>query len=296
MNLRCLKTIIAVAEHATFLEAAAALGLSHSAVSLHIKTLEEELQVALVDRTRRPPVLTERGLALVERARRMMELLDEIAALGSDERLIGALKVGVVLTAMTNLLPPALAALHKAHPKLHVDIHAGLSADLAQQIRLREIDVAVTTMPAAPVEGLHSRRIADEPLFVIAPAGVAEDSDAALLGAHPFIWFNKKTWAGQQIAQHLHQRGILVRERMEVDSLEAIEALVRNGLGVSIVPQRAGAPPFASDLKAVAFGDPQRTRPLAMIERTGNPKSRLTDALLVQLRRVAGEAVNDLQR
>jgi DNA-binding transcriptional LysR family regulator len=287
VNLRCLRTIIAVADNATFVEAASALGLSHSAVSLHIKMLEEELQVALVDRSRRPPALTERGLAVVEQARRMMDLLDEIAVLGSDERLIGSLRVGVVLTAMVNLLPPALAALQQAHPNLHINIHAGLSADLAQQIGLREIDVAVTTMPGAPIDGLQSRLIKDEPLFVIAPADAREQGDAALLSSHPFIWFNKKTWAGQQIEQHLHRRGILVRERMEVDSLEAIEALVRNGLGVSIVPQRAGAPPFASDLKVAPFGNPQTTRPLAMIERAGNPKSRLTDALLVQLRSVA---------
>lgn len=289
LNLRCLRTIIAVAENGTFVDAAAALRLSHSAVSLHIKMLEDELQAALVDRSRRPPVLTERGLALVERARRMMDLLDEIATLGSDERLIGSLKVGAVLTAMVNLLPPALAALRNTHPNLHIDIHAGPSADLAQNIRHREIDVAITTMPGVPVEGLQSRLIKDEPLFVIAPAEACEQGDAALLSSHPFIWFNKKTWAGQQIEQHLHRRGILVRERMEVDSLEAIEALVRNGLGVSIVPQRAGAPPFSGDLKVAPFGNPQATRPLAMIERAGNPKSRLTDALLVQLRSVAGE-------
>ncbi len=217
MNLRCLKTIIAVSEHPTFFAAGNALGLSHSAVSLHIKMLEDELQVPLVDRTRRPPVLTERGLALVERAQRVMDLLDEIAVLGSDERLIGSLKVGVVLTAMVDLLPPALAALSKAHPDLLIDVRAGLSDDLAQHVLHREIDVAVATQPAMAIAGLQSRVIADEPLFVIAPANVPETDDTALLSAHPFIWFNRKSWAGQQIEQHLQRRGILVRNTMEVE-------------------------------------------------------------------------------
>jgi len=290
VNIRCLKTIIAVSENPTFFAAGKALGLSHSAVSLHIKTLEDELKVSLVDRTRRPPVLTERGLALVERAQHLMDTLDEIAALGSDERLIGSLRVGVVLTAMIDLLPPALAALRQAHPDLHIEIRTGLSNDLAQHVRNREIDVAVATMPNAPVEGLQARVIMDEPLFVIAPADAAETDDTALLSSHRFIWFNRKSWAGQQIEQHLHKRGILVREGMEVDTLEAIEALVRNGLGVSIVPQRAGAQPFTGNLRSAPFGKPQTHRTLAMIERSRNPKSRLTEALLVQLRAIANAA------
>jgi len=290
MNLRCLKTIIAVAEQPSFFAAGKALGLSHSAVSQHIKMLEEELQVSLVDRSTRPPVLTERGHALVERAERMMQLLDEIASLGSDERLIGSLTVGVVQTAMINLLPPALAALRQAHPELRIGIRTGLSGELAQHVRHREIDVAVVTQPSAPVEGLESRIVAHEPLFVIARASVEESQEAALLASQPFIWFNRKSWAGQQIEHYLGNRSTPVREAMEVDSLEAIEALVRNGLGISIVPKRAGGPPFAGDLKTVPFGRPQKKRTLAIIERQGNPKSRLTDALLVQLRAVAGEA------
>lgn len=289
MNLRHLRTLIAISEHPTFFAAARALNLSHSAVSLHVKTLEDQLQAPLVDRSRRPPILTERGHALVERARRMMDLLDEISALGSDERLVGALTVGVVPTALVDLLPPALAALRKAHPDLRIAVRTGFSSELAQLLRQRDIDVAIATAPNAPADDLTFRTIAHEPLFVIAPADAAEETDEALLKAHPFIWFNRKSWAGQQIEQLLHGRGIPVREAMAVDMLEAIEALVRNGLGVSVVPQRAGAAPFPAGLRIAPFGDPQAVRTLAMIERPGNPKSRLTDALLTQLRAVAGQ-------
>jgi molybdate transport repressor ModE-like protein len=65
MNLRQLKTLVELAETGSFSAAGRAVGLSHSAVSLHVKALEEELNVQLVDRSRRPPTLTNRGLALV---------------------------------------------------------------------------------------------------------------------------------------------------------------------------------------------------------------------------------------
>ena len=75
---------------------------------------------------------------------------------------------------------------------------------------------------------------------------------------------------------------------MEANSLEAIESLVHHGLGsASIVPKRACAPPFANDLRVVPFGTPQEVRALAMVERSSNPRARLADALLHQLRCLA---------
>lgn len=297
MNLRHLRTIVALSERGTFSAAGEAIGRSHSAVSLHIKALETELGVDLVDRGRRPPVLTDRGMALVGHARRLMEITDEIAGLSAEESLIGALTVGVVPSAMSSILPPALADLSGAHPRLRIAVRSGSSVELAAGVRNGDIDVAVTTEPDRPLEGLRARIVAREPLVVIAPAPKGPESggsesaakdDAALLTGQPFIWFNRKTWAGQQIERHLLERGLLVRDGLEVDSLEAITALVRHGLGVSVVPLRAAAPPLPDDLTAVPFGDPRHERVLVLLERSTNPKARLADALCGALERLAG--------
>jgi DNA-binding transcriptional LysR family regulator len=286
MNLRQLRTLVAIAEQGSFTAAGNAVGLSHSAISLHVKALEQELGVALVDRSKRPPRLTARGAALVEQARRMATLVDEIRALGSDEVLAGSLAVGVVPTEMVHLLPPALARLKALHPKLAIRVRTGLSSELAQAVHMAEIDVAVVTRPDIAPEGLVLHQIAREPLVVIAPGDAAEDTDAELIAAHPFIWFSRKTWAGQQIERLLHARGLHPREAMEVDSLEAIEALVAHGLGVSVVPERPGAP-LAPTLRRLPFGSPQAARHLALIERDSNPKARLAAALHTQLVEVA---------
>jgi DNA-binding transcriptional LysR family regulator len=226
MNLRFLRTMIAIAEHPTFQAAGAAMGLSHSAVSLQVKALEEELRVALVDRSRRPPVLTDRGLALVEHARRMMEISDEIAALGDDAGLVGSLAVGAVPTELATLLPPALAALQGRHPRLRVSVRAELSDDLARLVQSRELDVAIVSESDAPLAGLLARPICAEPLFVIAHADAAGETDEELLRANPFILFSRRSWIGRQIERRLHERGIRVREVMEINSLEAVEAMV----------------------------------------------------------------------
>ena len=289
MNLRFLQTIVAIAEHQSFVAAGEALGLSHSAVSLHVKALEEELGASLVDRSRRPPVLTGRGLALVDHAKRIIVILDEIAGLAGEETLVGSLSVGVVPSALVNLLPPALAALRNSHPRLQIQVRSDLSADLAQSVRNGDCDVAVVSEPDRDIDGLQAHEICREPLFAIAPLSAGEQTVSDLLASHPFIWFSRKTWAGQKIEREILENNLKVRPVMEVDSLEAIASLVRNGIGVSVVPRRVCAPGFGDDLRRLAFGDPQLTRGLVMLERNGNPRRRLAEALLAQLRTLANE-------
>ncbi|OUS37332.1 hypothetical protein A9R01_04835 ['Osedax' symbiont bacterium Rs2_46_30_T18] len=283
MNLRFLRTAIAISEYPTFVAAGKALGLSHSAVSVHIKALEDELGILIVDRRKRPPILTDRGIALVENAREIFEIIDNIKSLADEEALIGSMTMGVVPSALVNLVPPALAALRVCHPKLQIKIKAELSAELAQQVRNRDIDVAILTEPETPTQGLRSQFICDEPFNIIAPATASGNSQAELLSQHPFIWFNRRTWAGQLIERQLNKSKIHVRSVMEVNSLEAIESLVRNGIGVSIVPQRVCAPAYDESIKVLPFGNPQTARRLVLVDRVNNPRARLANALLQEL-------------
>jgi len=234
--------------------------------------------VPLVDRARRPPVLTDRGAALVEHARRMLAIADEIAGLGSATALVGTLAVGIVPSAMAGLAPPALAALRAAHPGLRLRIRTGLSADLALMVRSGELDAALTTAPEAAIPGLRAREAAREPLEAIAPAAAQGGDARALLQGRPFIWFSRRTWAGQMIERRIEEMGLGVDAAMEVDSLEAVEALVRHGLGVSVAPRRAGAGRLG--IRAAPLGDPPLWRALALLERHRNPRARLADALL----------------
>ena len=79
MSLKALRTLVTIARHGTFARAADLLSLTPSAVSLHIKTLEDELQVPLFDRSRRQVVLTEAGQLAVARAESILAAYDELA-------------------------------------------------------------------------------------------------------------------------------------------------------------------------------------------------------------------------
>lgn len=280
INPRHLPSLLALAEHGSFSAAADQVGRSHSAISLHIKALEDALGTVLVDRSARPVVLTPKGEALAQHARRLERIMEDIAATGQSARLAGRLTVGIVPTAMAHVAPPALARLKSSHPDLIIEIRTGLSGELAQSVQAGDLDAALLTGPDLPPEGLQLRRVASQPLAVIAPADYSEPSDQALIESHPFIWFSRKTWAGQQIERRLLDRRIRVRASMEIDSLEAIEALVRHGLGVAIVPLTTTPP---ADLKALPFGDPQMKRHLMLMSRPRVPKAPFIDALHLAL-------------
>jgi len=275
VNPQHLRSLVAIAEAGGFTAAGQAIGRSHSAVSLHIKALEEDLGTALIDRTRRPPVLTADGEALVVLARRLDRTMQEIQAIGQTRDLRGRLAVGIVPTVMSGLAPPALARLRAAHPGLGLDIQTALSGDLAAGVRAGDLDAALLTGPDLQPEDLVQRDVAVEPLVVIAPRGAPGRDDADLVTGQPFIWFSRKTWAGQQIERRLLDRGLRVRAAMEIDSLEAIEALVAHGLGVAVVPDRASR----AEVRRVPFGAPQAVRRIVLMHRPKAAKLRMIDAL-----------------
>lgn len=295
MNLRFLQTVVAISEHPGFVAAARSLGLSESAVSVQIKTLEEELQLQIVDRRTRPPTLTDAGHNLVEQARRMLQIADDIRALAETEILRGRVTIGAVPSVLANLLPPVIASLHDAHPELAIGLRTGLSGYLAQQVRDREIDMAIVTEPSDLPKVFRTDLICRESLDVIAPTSVVPQPVEALLTSHPFIWFNRTTWVGRQTEQYLLDRKIHVRPVMEIDSIEAVEAFVAHGLGISITPLRCNVP-INPRLQRFPLGSPRRHRGLVLIQMQNCPRRLVANALLKTLRKESGAALQPAER
>ena len=283
MELRHLRTLVAIADYGGFAVAGEAIGLTQSAVSLHVKALEERLGTTLFDRSRRPPLLNARGADLVERAREIVRLCADLKESVSGADIAGELELGAIPTVLTGTLPGSLAALRALHPRLLVRLTSGLSGELVRRVYKGELDAAIVTEPVELATGLNWQPVAAEPLVVIAPEDAGEDSDQALLESWPFIRFKRFAWAGQLIDGHLRDRGIKVRTSMEVDSLEAISLMVSHGLGVSVVPLRNIPQPFPPHLKVVDFGHPAVQRVVGLIERNLNPRAHFVRALCAVL-------------
>ncbi len=279
MELRHLRTLVAIADYGGFAVAGEAIGLTQSAVSLHVKALEEGLGTLLFDRSKRPPLLNPRGTDLVERAREIVRLCADLEDSLAGADIAGVLELGAIPTVLTGTLPGALASMRAAQPRLLVRLTSGLSGELARRVFKGELDAGIVTEPVELATGLSWHPIAAEPLVVIAPEDAREENDHDLLESRPFIRFKRFAWAGQLIDARLRDRGIKVRTNMEMDSLEAISLMVAHGLGVSVLPLRNIPQPFPPHVKVVDFGRPPVQRVVGLIERTTNPKAHFVRAL-----------------
>ena len=169
MNLRDLKYVIAVAETGHFGKAAERCFVSQPTLSGQIRKLEEELGVALFERTNRSVEITPVGEAIVVHARQMMDLAEAIKLLANTRQdpLAGPLRVGAIPTLSPYLMPLILAPLKKQYPQMQLVLYEELTDTLLARLHDHKIDAALL---ATPVEGdLDILPLFDEPFWVAYP-------------------------------------------------------------------------------------------------------------------------------
>ncbi len=170
MNLRDLKYFIALAETRHFGQAAARCFVSQPTLSGQIKKLEEELGVALFERTKKAVALTALGEALLAHARRAVEeaeALVQLARAGRDP-LAGPLRLGVILTLSPYLIPLILVPLKKRYPQMTLVLTEEITDHLIERLRRHELDAALIATPVKDPE-LTARALFDEPFWLALP-------------------------------------------------------------------------------------------------------------------------------
>jgi len=292
MSLQALCTLVAIAEHGSFAGAARALDLSQSAVSTQIKGLEAELEADLFDRSKRPPALNDAGKSVVARARDLIARYEDIQGeLKSSDAVEGRLRLGAVGSTLTGLIPAVLTVIRHRYPNLHIEIVSGFSDDLLRLVGSRSLDAAIISDYDSALRDISWRPFLRERLVIIAPPDAPEDSPKRLAQKYPFIRYSPNAAVGRVIEAAIKQASLEVHETMRLDWLEAIEAMVHHGHGISIVPERRLEGDAFFDVKRINFGATAHYRTLGIVEPTSSRKRKLTDVLfneLMALVRTAG--------
>ncbi len=288
MDVKSLYTFIAVVDHGSFAQAADALDLSASAISVQMRGLEADVDMRLFDRSRRPPVLTADGRAFAERARAVLAQWEELSDSLRRDRNAGTLRIGAVHTAVSSILPPALRRMRDANPDLEFRLTTGLAHDLDLALRAGAIDVALTTGAAEVPAGLVFHTISEQRLVVLAHARAPGSDYRDILCRNPYVRFSRHARVGAMVERALAEAGIRVQSAMEVDTQDGVQALVAAGLGVSVVPENPGLnePRF----RVMPLGDPPPLRRLGLTFDPDSPRRRFCELLDAELRIVARAA------
>ncbi len=243
MELRHLQALTAISDHGTFSAAAEHLGTVQSNISAHIARLERELGAPMIDRS--DGHLTEEGLAVVARARR---ILTELDALVSDvaacrDEVTGTVRVGMIGTTARWLVPRLMDAARSTHPKLRLVIVEGNTTGLEPQLAAGQLDLAVVNLPVAGRD-LTTRLLFEEDLMLVLPKGhpmaepgrhiTLEDlADLELLLPLPGTSFRDELDAATR------PLGVNLLPAAEIDGLRLIASLTFEGYGPAILPATA---------------------------------------------------------
>lgn len=262
MGIRQLRTLVGIADCGSFSAAAQRLFLTQSAVSMQMKTLENELQTILFDRVTRPPVLNVAGWKLVEEARAIVERYDrlrQVAAVPS-ERLTGIVHLGVVPSIATQLLPNTLLYLQGVHADLQIQARSGLSQELLLKVHRHQLDIAMVTEPDRidPVAAFEP--IFTEQFKLITHRDWADMPVGDMFATLSFIRFNPAIGIGRIVDEYLRSRKIAVNDKMEFDTIEPIVGIVQKKFGIAIVPELSIPRSLDPILQAVALAPPLTRR------------------------------------
>lgn len=299
MDLRKLKSLVALAELGTITAASDAVNLTQSAVSQQLKDLEWALELQLIDRSERPLKLTTEGTELVSVARQILKQWNDFKDRYRQIEFTGRLVLGYVRSALTAAVATALISLKENYPQLAIKLIStgGVSKHLAQDVADGKIDASFGVGPLTVPKGVLWQAYCRERYYVVAPKHAIGKTDEELLLEGPYLHFVPYLLAETKIDRELHRRGINVEAAMELDSYESILLMIEHELGVGIVPEPYLLKSRIEKLHYVPFGTPPLTRHMGIMVRSDNPQKELVDLLWNALKNFSnGQLMNSTLR
>ena len=238
---RQIEYFVAVAEHMAFAKAAESLSVSQPSLSKQLSTMEEELGVALFERTTRRVVLTPVGKSLLGRARVILQEMREFRSLAKGTiGLFGdRLAIGVLPSIGAYFMPIATRYLHRKYPDLRLIAEEGATIELLDRLRDGRLDAVIGTPTNEPE--FSSIPLFAETLWVCAAADDQLSQETTPIGLHelrgkPLLSLSPG-FRLAEIAEHIaKEAGTYVSRDYKGGSLDAVRQMAVMGAGVAILP------------------------------------------------------------
>lgn len=263
MDLRQLGTLVAIADHGSFSAAARALFTVQSNVSAHIAKLERELGAVLIERS--TGELTTEGNLVVERARRILHDIDDIASeiASLDRRVSGEVRIGVIGTVARWLMPGLLLRIGRTHPLVQTVVSEGSTSALLPNVLSGLLHAAIVHLPVDEPE-LDVEPLFEEGLVLLSPLGhpLAEATDVTMadLADHSLLLPPVGSALRRILDRAAAEVGVVLRSQTEADGVRLLATLAVEGHGPAIVPTTAIDRADGDSIRiATVDGLPQRT-------------------------------------
>ncbi|HEV8436744.1 MAG TPA: LysR family transcriptional regulator [Methylomirabilota bacterium] len=292
MTLETLKLYCDVVRLRSFSRGAAARGVSQSAASQSIQQLEGELDLTLVDRSRRPLLPTEEGRMFYEACRNLLQGFEETRAElhKARQRVEGTVRVAAIYSVGLHDMSRHMQPFMSAYPHARVLLECLHPHKVVDAVLNDEADLGILSYPPSS-RALEVLRLRDEPMVVVAHPthrlARRRSLVAGDLNGERFIGFDADLPIRKAIDRALKQQGVKVDVVMEFDNVETIKQAISISAGLSILPR----PTILQELGmrtliALPLSIPELVRPVAMIYRRGRRMAPAVQRFVEQLQKV----------
>jgi DNA-binding transcriptional LysR family regulator len=292
MELRHLRTFVAVAELRHFARAASLCNLSQPAVSHQIALLEEELGSKLLNRAARRVSLTVAGEVFLEEARRILGAVDR-----AHERMqevargaVGRIRLGATGTPGLYLLPSLLATYRSEHESYDLRLEIGPLHAIAERVARNDLDMAIVA-GALPSGELQARTLSRDELVIVTPPGSALARPRALkpsqLETATWLLREEGSDTRRQTVSWWHRHRLAPTRTMTFDNPEAIKRAVMADLGIAMVSRLTVAEDLAARrVAAIPMKAPLPARSIFVVDHPQKHHGAACRAMLQLLERM----------
>jgi DNA-binding transcriptional LysR family regulator len=279
MDIRFIDSLISVIETGSIAAAARKQNLTAAAVSQRIKSLENTLNCALLSRTGHSAKATDACLNILPRLRDIQRQVDLIQHDLDTKKLSGELRIGVISSLLSSVLPRCITRLKLQAPDILLQIIPGPSQFIYQQLIEQKIDVALLVEPSfALPKVLQQTLLFIEPLALIESSSKASKITAQALSAQPYIQYDHLSWGGALAKRYLTDQQIQVDTLCEIDALESIALMVEQEMGVSLIPHWEGLHKLAPLINIKEIDNPIYNRRITQLSHRQNAKEKIMQA------------------
>ena len=271
MQIESMKVFCDLAETESFTKAAQINGVTQSAVSQQISSLERQFKSLLIERSKKKFRLTREGQVLYDYSKQIIQTYDGLHSKLQEIKDIisGTIRVATIYSIGLHDLPPYIKRFLKDYPTVHVHVEYRRANQVYEDVFSNVVDLGLVAYPSkdAKLEVVSLRK---DPLVLIChpqhPFAKQKTIKLKAVSDQKFVGFEPDIPTRKALDKVLKENNVEVKNVMEFDNIETVKRAVEIDAGVSIVPQGTVAQEIAKQtLAAVTIEDAELYRPLAAI-------------------------------
>ncbi|MHC4441692.1 MAG: LysR family transcriptional regulator [Planctomycetota bacterium] len=242
MNIETLRVFCDVVRSQSFSQGASLNGITQSAASQAVNQLERYFGVKLIDRSKRPFILTNEGQTCYEGFRNVLDNFDvaESRVRSMRQEISGLVRVAAIYSVGLHDMGRAMQNFMRQYPKARVRLEYVRPTMIYEAVQNEEVDLGIVSYPTT-IRGINIIPLRKENMVLVCHPehylAKAKKVNAPQLNNQSFIGFNKDLQIRKELDNYFRQYQIKIKMMMEFDNIETIKQAVEIGAGISILPE-----------------------------------------------------------